>query len=297
MTLEGLSVPVPTIFGAAGELLPGPNGRYVRELCAAGVDHIFVLGTLGEFPLVTDAERDLLVGEVIGSLAGHADAWVGVGAPSTRMAVANATKAEAAGAAAVVAVPPYYMHPTPAAIARYYRALHEAVGIPLFAYNIPGYVGYALAPDELHALAREGVLQGVKDTSGSLASVRTFLDEAPSGFAVLPGDDAVASKAIALGAAGAVMGTANILPKLGVAIVRAARGGDAARADELQRVVDPLVYTTRAGPFPATDKFLCATLRGSEVGYRSPNDALSPDEERSVLAALAPHRERFASFL
>lgn len=77
----------------------------------------------------------------------------------------------------------------------------------------------------------------------------------------------------------------------------AARGGDRRRSAELQGLVNELVKVSRAGPFPSVDKFLAHRLRGAEVGYRSPYDPLSPDEERAVLAKLAPLEERLRPFL
>jgi 4-hydroxy-tetrahydrodipicolinate synthase len=295
--LDGLVVPVPTLFTAEGALDPGKNARFVRDLADAKVDHLFVLGSLGEFPSVTDEERPRLLEATIDSIPGKADAWVGCGAPSTRQAVRYATDAESAGAAALVAVPPYYLHPAPAEVDRYYRAIREAVKVPLLAYNIPSLVGYALAPALLHRLARDGVLAGAKDTSGSLASVRDLLSEAPEGFAVFPGDDALVAEAIAAGAPGAVMGIANLAPKLCVELVAAARARDVGRSRELQSLVTALVEVTRAGPFPSVVKFLAAHLRRAEVGYRAPYDPLAPEEERAVLGRLAPLRERLAPFL
>ena len=297
MTLDGLSVPIPTLFADDGSLDPARNAKFARALSDAKVDHLFLLGSLGEFPSVDDDERGKLLEIVIESATGKTDVWVGCGAPSTRRAIAYAEEAEAAGAAAVVAVPPYYLHPSIAALERYYRALGQAVTVPLLAYNIPSLVGYALPPDRVHGLARDGVLRGVKDTSGSIASVRAFLTGAPEGFAVFPGDDALAAEAIEGGAKGAVMGMANLVPKLCVELVAAARGGDRARSRELQDLVNALVEVSRAGPFPSADKFLAARLRGAEVGYRAPYDPLAPEEERAVLARLAPLSDRLAPFL
>jgi 4-hydroxy-tetrahydrodipicolinate synthase len=295
--LEGLIVPVATQFTEDGELDYGKNARFVRDLADAKVDHLFILGSLGEFPSITDEERPKLLEATIDSIPGKADAWIGCGAPSTRQAVRYATDAEAAGAAALVAVPPYYLHPSPAEIGRYYRAIRKAIGIPLLAYNIPSLVGYALAPAQLHGLYRDGVIAGTKDTAGSLASVKSFLHDAPEGFAVFPGDDGLVMDSIAAGATGAVMGMANVVPKLCVALVAAARNQDTDRARELQGLVAALVQVTQAGPFPSVDKFLAAQLRHAEVGYRAPYDALSPDDERAVLDRLAPLRERLAPFL
>ncbi len=297
MALDGLSVPVPTLFNDEGGVDPGKNARFARALSDAHVDHLFVLGSLGEFPSITPTERGPLLEVVVGSAGGKTDVWAGCGAPSTAQAVAFAEEAEGIGATALVAVPPYYLHPSLAAIDHYYRVLRKAVTVPLLAYNIPSLVGYALPPSLVHALARDGVLAGIKDTAGSLESVRSFLTGAPEGFPVFPGDDVLASSAIALGARGAVMGLANIVPKLCVELVAAARRGDSARAQELQSVVDRLVDVTHAGPFPSTDKFLAAHLRESDVGYRAPYEPLTAEEQSAVLARLEPVRPLLAPFL
>lgn len=297
MALDGLSVPMATLFSDTGELDLARNTRFARDLSEARVDHLFVLGSLGEFPLVSDDERSKLVEIVVESVTSGTDVWVGCGAPATRRAVAYAEAAEAAGAAAVVAVPPYYLHPPADAIDRYYRAIREAVSVPVFAYNIPSMVGYALDPERMHVLAQEEVLAGVKDTSGSQASVDAFLKGAPPGWVVMPGDDALAATSIAHGAAGAVMGLANFVPKLCLELVQSARAGDAARAQELQTLVTALVDVTHAAPFPAVDKFLAARLRGASVGYRAPYDALTADEETAVLSRLAPLEARLQPFL
>jgi 4-hydroxy-tetrahydrodipicolinate synthase len=297
MELGGLVVPTPTLFGPGGNLDAGLNGEFCRGLAVAGVPHIFALGTLGEFPYLSFEERGDLVRGVARALPPGTDLWVGCGAPSTAEAVRNAQQAAGLGARALVVLPPYFMHPAEAAIGRYYRAVRAAVDLPLLAYNIPGHVGYALRPGFVHELAREGILQGAKDTSGTLGSLRSFVDGAPEGFAVLPGDDDLATGAIHHGATGAVMGTANILPKLGVATVRAALDGDRVRAQELQGIVDRLQTVTRAGPFPSTDKFLCQELRGARVGYRSPGDPLTSEEEARARAALKLHGARFREFL
>jgi|SRR5271170_5680068 len=297
MAFLGLSVPIPTLFADDGALDTGKNAKFARTLSEAKVDHLFLLGSLGEFPSVEDAERPRLLENVIESTVGPTDVWVGCGAPSTRRAVALAVDAEGAGAAAVVAVPPYYLHPTEPQIDRYYRAIRAAVSIPLYAYNIPSLVGYALAPTLVHRLGSEGVLSGMKDTAGHLESVTSFVNDAPSGFGVMPGDDMLVQDAIARGASGAVMGMANLVPRLCVELVRAAHAGETARATECQVLVNELVQVARAGSFPSADKFLAAELRGAEVGYRAPYDPLTPEEVVAVRARLEPLRTKLAPFL
>lgn len=297
MPLGGLVVPVPTLFAEDGSLDLGRNANFFRGLAEARVDHLFVLGSLGEFPSVTEEERARLVDTAVGSVSGATDVWVGCGAPSTRQAVTFAEAAQAAGAAAVVAVPPYYLHPSLPSVERYYRTVHAAVDLPLVAYNIPSLVGYALPSGLVHRLGREGVLAGVKDTSGSYASVTSYLSAAPEGFAVLPGDDAFACQSIEHGASGAVMGYANVVPRLAVDLVATARSGDTKRAADRQSLIDALVEVGRAAPFPANVKFLAHELRGVEVGYRAPYDPLTPEEIAAVREGLASIRVPLGPFL
>ena len=278
------------MFDPNGALDPERNAEFARGLVAAGVRHLFALGSLGEFPSIEEEERTVLLRTLVEAVPGPVEVWAGCGAPSTARAVRFAEAADRAGASVLVAVPPYYLRPTEGSIVRYYRALRAASDRPLLAYNIPSLVGYALRPELVHRLAREGSIVGIKDTSGALPSVLSFLANAPSGFSVLPGDDALASESMAHGAVGAIMGSGNVLPRLAVELVRAAKVPAPEEVRRLQGLIDRLVLVSRSGPFPSTDKFLAEHLRGVRVGYRHPYGPLEPEERAAVLAALEPHR-------
>ncbi len=297
MAISGLSVPVPTLFDAEGALDPERNRRFAEGLSRAGVDHLFGLGSLGEFPSVEEPERRGLLVALRDGLKGSTDLWVGIGAPSTRLAVRHAREADDLGAAALVAVPPYYLAPTESAIADYYRSLAGATGTPLLAYNIPSKVGYALRPELVHALGRDRVLAGVKDTAGAIASVRSFLSGAPEGFVVFPGDDALVLESMRAGAAGGVMGTANAVPRLGLALVRAARDPASKEADHLQSLVDRLAEAQGSAPFPSSVKFLARHLRGAPDGYRPPYGPLTDEEEGRLVRLLEPVAAELEGFL
>ncbi|MCI4322916.1 MAG: dihydrodipicolinate synthase family protein [Thermoplasmata archaeon] len=288
MGFDGLVVPTITQFSDDGAMDPERNARYARDLTIAGVNHLFLLGSLGESSSVDEAERPPLFKAVFDGLNGRVDAWVGCGSPATHQAVRLAVQAEKAGAAALVAVPPYYLHPTSESIATYYRSIHAEVKIPLLAYNVPSLVGYALDPSIVHQLAVEGTLQGITDAAGTLESLTAFLHGRPPGFAVLPGDDALASSALAAGSSGAVMGTANEVPRLAVKLVTAGIEGRAEDAARTQWTIDALVGVLREAPFPSIHKFLAHRLRNAEVGYRPPYGPLTDAEAQLVLAALQP---------
>lgn len=258
---------------------------------------MLLLSSVGEFPLVEESERRLLLESGLESLTAKADGWVGVAAPSNRLAVRYAQSAEELGAAALVAVPPYYLHPTPAAIAQYFRAIRECTKLPLLASNVPSFVGYPLAPEVVHRLARERVLEGMTDVAGFLASIEAFRRGAPEEFAVFSGEDALVAEAIEKGASGAVIESANVVPKLAVALVRAAVAHETARAAELQLLLTRLAEALRAGPFPSTTKFLAGQAWGAPAGYRSPYPVLTPEEERVALEAFEPLRPLLRPFL
>lgn len=297
MVYRGLVVPLPTLFDAKGGLDPVASAEFAADIRKNGADRLFVLGSLGEFPSVSFDEREALVSAIVASRPEAKDVWVGVGAPSTRDAIRYAKSAESAGASAIVAVPPYYLHPSPAAIERYYRAIHAAVKLPMYSYNIPSLVGYSLDSAMVHRLAKDGVLVGTKDTSNSLASVGQFLAGAPSGFEVYPGDDHLAAEGIRLGAAGAVMGLANVLPKLARDLVMAAHSSNATETARLQALIEALEFIVAGGPFPAAGKFLAAHLRRAKAGYRAPYDPLTPEEERRVLDRWSALKDRLGEFV
>ncbi|MGI0140840.1 MAG: dihydrodipicolinate synthase family protein [Thermoplasmata archaeon] len=296
MTFQGLIVPVPTLFDERGEVDPERTAEFTQGLRAAGADRIFALGSLGEFPSVTREERATVIAAVVAASPKAKDVWAGTGAPSTREAVSLSQAAEGSGATALVVVPPYYLHPALGAIDRYYRDIRAAVSIPVYAYNIPSLVGYALPPSLVHRLGTERILAGVKDTSESLASLEAFLEGAPPGFEVLPGDDHLAAPAIARGASGAIMGLANLFPKLAQNLIRAARSNAGSEVTRLQNLIETLQFVVAGAPFPSAGKFLAARIRGVRVGYRSPYDALTPDEEAHLLSRWTPVESRFAEF-
>jgi dihydrodipicolinate synthase/N-acetylneuraminate lyase len=297
MPFEGLTCPVLTLFDDRGELDLGRNARFARATSEAHVSHLLVLGTTGEFPSITPAERGRLIEVVVESASGSVDVWAGCGAPSTAQAVAFAEEAEGIGASALLAVPPYYLHPTMAAVDHYYREIRKVVTVPLLAYNNPPLVGYALPPPLLHALARDGVLAGVKDSARSLDSITSYLHGAPEGFAVLPGDPPLGAPGIERGAPGAVMGVSNVVPRLCAELVASARTKDHRRVAELQALLEEMMDVVRAGPPISTLKFLAALLRGADVGYRAPYEPLTEAEETLVLSRLEPLRTRLAPFL
>ncbi|MFL5996125.1 MAG: dihydrodipicolinate synthase family protein [Streptomyces sp.] len=213
--------------------------RLVDHLVAGGVHGLFVLGTSSEAAFLTDAQRRLVVETVAGHVGGRLPVLAGVIDMTTARVLDHVRAVTAAGADAVVVTAPFYASTHPAEIARHYRLVAAGSPVPVIAYDLPSGVHTKLPADVVLDLAAEGVLAGLKDSSGDLAGFRTVVSGARArpgitGFSVLTGSELIVDAALAVGADGAVPGLANVDPEGYVRLDRLFRAGDreAARAEQ-----------------------------------------------------------------
>ncbi|CAM5358007.1 dihydrodipicolinate synthase family protein [Streptomyces griseorubiginosus] len=211
----------------------------VDHLVAGGVHGLFVLGTSSEAAFLTDAQRRLVVETVTGHVGGQLPVLAGVIDMTTARVLDHVRAVTAAGADAVVVTAPFYTRTHPAEIARHYRLVAAGSPVPVLAYDLPTGVHTKLPADLVLDLAGEGVLAGLKDSSGDLAGFRTVASGARgrsdiTGFSVLTGSEAFVDAALAVGADGAVPGLANVDPEGYVRLDRLFRAGDleGARAEQ-----------------------------------------------------------------
>ncbi|MFI7410348.1 dihydrodipicolinate synthase family protein [Streptomyces sp. NPDC049627] len=213
--------------------------RLVDHLIEGGVRGLFVLGSTSEAAYLTDRQRRLVVEAVAGHVGGRLPVLAGVIDMSTPRVLDHVREVTAAGADAVVATAPFYARTHPAEIARHYRLIASACPVPVVAYDLPSAVHTKLPADLVLDLAAEGVLAGLKDSSGDLAGFREVVVGARNrpdvrGFSVLTGSELFVDAALAAGADGAVPGLANVDPHGYVRLDRLCRAGDwqAARAEQ-----------------------------------------------------------------
>ncbi|MFK4100027.1 dihydrodipicolinate synthase family protein [Streptomyces sp. NPDC019531] len=233
--------------------------RLVDHLVAGGVRGLFVLGTTSEAAFLTDDQRRLVVETVARHVGGQLPVLAGVIDMTTPRVLDHVREVTAAGADAVVVTAPFYASTHPVEIARHYRLVAAGSPVPVIAYDLPSGVHTKLPPDVILDLAAEGVIVGLKDSSGDLAGFRTVVSGARSrpditGFSVLTGSELIVDAALAVGGDGAVPGLANVDPEGYVRLDRLCRAGDrdAARAEQerlcalfgMVTVGDP----TRMGP-------------------------------------------------
>ncbi|CAM3505198.1 dihydrodipicolinate synthase family protein [Isoptericola cucumis] len=210
---RGIVPPVLTPFTADGEVDTASLDRLVRHLVDAGVHGVFVLGSTGEVAYLTDAQRDLVVRTVVAAVDGRVPVMGGAIDLTTARVAAQARALVAAGVDAVVATAPVYAINDADEIERHLRAVAAAVDVPLLAYDIPVRVHAKLGADLLVRLGTEGVLAGVKDSSGDDVAFRRLVAAnaaAGSPLALFTGHEVVVDGMLLLGADGVVPGLGNV---------------------------------------------------------------------------------------
>lgn len=253
--LTGIVPPVLTPLDPSGAVDLDSLGRLVDHLLAAGVDGLFVLGSSGQVAYLTDRERDLVVAQVVEQAAGRVPVFAGTPELTARRVIERARAAEQLGAAAVVVTAPLYAMNDAAEIADHFRMVAREVSVPVIAYDVPARVHTKLGVDLLMGLASEGVIAGVKDSSGDDVAFRILVRAnraAGRPIAITTGHEIMVDGMLLLGADGAVPGLANVDPAGYVRLWRAAQAGDWVQAraeqDRLARLFDIVfVPTGRSG--------------------------------------------------
>lgn len=214
--------------------------RSINRLIEAGVDGLFFLGSSGEVVFATDERRDQIVREAVRIVDHRVPVLVGIIDTETERVLEHGRRALALGADALVATAPFYALGGPADVEEHFRILHQELDAPLFAYDIPVCVHTKLPWKILARLGAEGVLAGVKDSSGDDVSFRYLVQENEKNghpLTLLTGHEIVVDGALLSGADGSVPGLANVEPEGYVRMWKAAQEGNWA---EVKREQDRL---------------------------------------------------------
>jgi dihydrodipicolinate synthase len=214
--------------------------RSINRLIEAGVDGLFFLGSSGEVVFATDERRDQIVREAVRIVDHRVPVLVGIIDTETERVLEHGRRALALGADALVATAPFYALGGPTDIEEHFRILHQELDAPLFAYDIPVCVHTKLPWKMLARLGAEGVLAGVKDSSGDDVSFRYLVQENEKNghpLTLLTGHEIVVDGALLSGADGSVPGLANVEPEGYVRMWKAAQEGNWA---EVKREQDRL---------------------------------------------------------
>jgi 4-hydroxy-tetrahydrodipicolinate synthase len=251
-----------------------------------GTDGIVIVGTTGESPTVSVDEHCELIRAAVEYAGGRIPVIAGTGANSTAEAIELTAFAKKAGAAASLSVVPYYNKPTQEGLYRHFKAIAEAVDLPLILYNVPGRTVADLGNETVLRLAQVPGIVGIKDATGNMERGTDLIMRAPEGFALYTGDDASALAFLLLGGHGVISVTANVAPRLMHEMCVAALSGEVFQAREINFRLLGLHRDlfVEANPIPV--KWAVARLGLMEGGIRLPLTPLSPEHHERLRKAM-----------
>ena len=227
---------------------------------AQGTDVIGVVGTTGESPTVTMEENREVIRVAVEHVKGRRPVLAGTGANSTAEAIELSRYAKAVGADATLSVVPYYNKPSQEGIYRHFKAIAEAVDIPMMLYNVPGRTVADMQPETaLRCASLPGVF-GIKEATGNIERAAWLIKNAPAGFGIYSGDDGTAIALMLMGGRGHVSVTANVAPRDMHLMCKAAIEGRVKDATELHFKLLGLHKQLFCEPSPAPTKWALSQM-------------------------------------
>ena len=253
---------------------------------AEGTDCIGVVGTTGESPTVSVDEHCDIIRVAVAHAAGRVPIMAGAGANSTREAIELVKFSKEVGADCTLQVVPYYNKPSQEGIYQHFKAIAEAVDLPVVLYNVPSRTVADMLPETALRLATVPGIVGVKEASGNIERAAQLIKQAPAGFSIYSGDDGTAVALMLLGGHGNVSVTANVAPRLMHELCVAAMAGQVALAREIHFRLLSLHKQLFCEPSPAPTKWAMSRLGRCRPEVRLPITALTPAGQTAVDAAL-----------
>jgi 4-hydroxy-tetrahydrodipicolinate synthase len=244
--------------------------RLIDWHIAEGTQCIVAVGTTGESPTVTVEEHCEIIRVAVEHAAGRVPIMAGAGGNSTQEAIELSRFAKKVGADCTLQVVPYYNKPSQEGMYRHFRAIAEAVDIPLLLYNVPSRTVADLQHDTVLKLAQVSGIVGIKEATGNIERAAWLIKQAPRGFSIYSGDDGTAVALMLLGGHGNVSVTANVAPRLMHELCMAAIEGQARRAAEIHLRLLPVHRQLFCEPSPAPTKWAMKRLGLCGAALRLP---------------------------
>jgi 4-hydroxy-tetrahydrodipicolinate synthase len=253
---------------------------------AEGTDVIGVVGTTGESATVTVDEHCEIIRVAVEHAKGRVPILAGAGANSTAEAIELSRFAKQVGADCTLQVVPYYNKPSQEGMYRHFKAIAEAVDIPVMLYNVPGRSVADMQHDTVMRLAQVPGIFGIKEATGNIERAAWLIKHAPKGFSIYSGDDGTAIALMLLGGHGNVSVSANIAPRRMHELCKAAMAGDVKRATEIHMGLLSLHRQLFCEASPAPAKWALSQMGRCRNVLRLPLVTLTEAGEAQVGAAL-----------
>ena len=242
----------------------------LRELIefqiANGTHGIVPCGTTGESATMSHDEHHLVVELTVKTVKGRVPVLAGTGSNSTAESIELTKHAKQAGADGALMITPYYNKPSQEGLYQHFKAVAEAVDIPIIMYNVPSRTSVNMLPETVARCATINNIVGIKEATGNLNQVSEVIRQCPDGFAVMSGDDFTSMPTVAIGGTGVISVTSNVSPKAMSAMMEAALAGDMATARKIHYQLFPLMQAMffDTNPVPAkTALFLMGKIKSA----------------------------------
>ncbi len=242
----------------------------VRRQIAEGIDFLVPCGTTGESPTLTHREHLRVVEITLEEAKGKVPVLAGAGGYNTAEVIGLARELKALGADGILSVTPYYNKPTQEGLYQHYKAIAQAISLPIIVYSVQGRTGVNVEPATLQRLAEIEYIIGVKEASGNISQMASVIHQVPAGFTVLSGDDAITIPLIALGGKGVISVVSNEIPRQMTQLTQLALANDFAGARALQREYLGLMEVNFVESNPIPVKAAMSLMGLLERVYRLP---------------------------
>lgn len=227
INLKGLGVALITPFNEDETIDFTALGKLIEHLIQNNIDYLVVLGTTAETPTLSTEEKKEVVSFVKQRVNGRVPIVLGVGGNCTNSVVAQLKNDDYDGIDAILSVVPYYNKPSQEGIYQHYKAIAQAIDLPIILYNVPGRTGVNMTAETTLRIAREFEnVVAIKEASGNIVQMDDIIKNKPADFMVISGDDGITFPLITLGAVGVISVIGNAFPKEFGKMVRLALNGD-----------------------------------------------------------------------
>ena len=272
MNLQGCGTALVTPFRADGSIDERALYDLARWQVESGIDWLVACGTTAETPTLDEGEWLHVIRIVAEAAGGRVPVWAGCSHNATTLAVERARAAsQVPGVTAILTANPWYNKPTQEGQFEHFRAVAQAVRLPVVLYNIPSRSGVNLEPATVVRLIEAAAnIEAVKESSGNLVQITDLINQAPRSFRVFSGDDAMTLGVLGAGGSGLVSVVANIIPAEMGEMVRAALANDWLTARRINRKYFRLMQGIFCETSPAPAKAILAMMGKLGEHYRLP---------------------------
>jgi len=282
----GTGTALVTPFRRDGSLDEATLEALIKRQIDAGIDFLVPCGTTGESPTLTHEEHLRVVQITVELAKGRVPVLAGAGGYNTAEVIALARELAEVGADGILSVTPYYNKPTQEGLFQHYRAIAEAISLPIILYSVQGRTGVNIEPGTVKRLAEIENIVGIKEASGNISQMGAILNAVPDEFIVLSGDDAITLPIISLGGRGVISVVSNEIPGEMSQLTRLALRGDFAGARAIHRRYHSLMEINFVESNPIPVKAAMAGMGLLEAVWRLPLVAPKAENQARIRAVL-----------